>query len=674
MDRPPFQFRLIASFGWIALASVAFAGALLGPGDSKLEPGLAVTFTAIDGDPSKATDITVLPDVALYVPAGKPPTPFLPGGRFSAEWNGVVSVELRDTYTFQADLNGDMKLEVNGALALDASAKGTTTEPTKPIRLKQGTNAFRLRFASPKKGDAFVRLSWSSREFPMEPLSAAALSQEVSPELRKAEQLRQGRELFVEFRCVKCHTGPAGDSAMPELSMDAPSFDGIGSRRTYDWMLRWILDPTSLRRTAHMPKLLHGAKAREDGEAIVAFLVSGGSGSTSPPAKEPAPDQIESGKKLFETLHCVACHNDPSLTVVDPAKLSLKQVREKFPAGRPAEFLRNPDAHYAWIRMPNFKLSADEAVQLAAFLNSVSDKPKDNSAPADTAVLERGRKLVQTSGCLNCHSMKLENQFAARPLADLSADKWKQGCLAENPVEDSKAPQFNFGTAGREALRAFGATDRASLLRHVPAEFAQRQTRLLNCRECHGKFEGFPPLDILGGKLRPEWSRAFIAGEVSARPRFWLEARMPAFHQQAEGLAHGLAMLHGYSPQTPAEPPIDDEAAKVGQKLVAAPPDGFACIQCHGVAKVAATQVFESNGINFALASERLLRPYYQRWLRNPLRIDPATKMPVYFDEEGRSPLAEVYEGDGAKQINAIWQYIRLGKDMPPPSGTQPAP
>ena len=47
--------------------------------------------------------------------------------------------------------------------------------------------------------------------------------------------------------------------------------------------------------------------------------------------------------------------------------------------------------------------------------------------------------------------------------------------------------------------------------------------------------------------------------------------------------------------------------------------------------------------------------------------------MPVYFDESGKSPLTDIYEGDGAKQIDALWQYIRLGAQMPPP-GTEPAP
>ena len=42
----------------------------------------------------------------------------------------------------------------------------------------------------------------------------------------------------------------------------------------------------------------------------------------------------------------------------------------------------------------------------------------------------------------------------------------------------------------------------------------------------------------------------------------------------------------------------------------------------------------------------------------NPLAIDPATKMPAYFDAEGRSQLTEFFEGDAAKQIDAMWHYL----------------
>src|SRR5207253_306332 len=162
--------------------------------------------------------------------------------------------------------------------------------------------------------------------------------------------------------------------------------------------------------------------------------------------------------------------------------------------------------------------TADEAAPLAAFLESGADEPKDVSGPGDTALIERGKKLAQTSGCLNCHSLRIENQFKTKSLAELTPDKWKQGCLAGNWSDGSKAPQFNFTAAERDALQAFAPTDRASLTRHVPSEFAERQARLLRCAECHGRFEGFPPWETLGGKMKPEWMKAFIGGDERLHP------------------------------------------------------------------------------------------------------------------------------------------------------------
>jgi cytochrome c553 len=628
---------------------------------NQLEPGLAVTLTTTDNDGAKAIDAAVLPNVQLYIPAGKPPSPFLPGGKFSAHWVGFISSEIRDNYTFQAELNGELKLEINGVVVLQANAGGANT--SKPVRLNKGTNGFRVEFTSPGEGDAWLRLYWSSKEFGPEPIALKALTHGTTLDVPKASQQRLGRELFIEFRCAKCHEGPAPGAGIPELAMDAPALDGIGSRRNYGWLARWIADPKAARPTAHMPKLFQGPKASEDAQAIAAFLASLKSDSIE--SKPPAAGRAEGGKRPFESLHCVACHNTPDTSENDPNKISLTHVREKFAPGALVMYLRKPGEHYAWIRMPDFKLNAGEAAELAAYIQSNAATPRNFAAPNDDAMIERGRTLAQSSGCLNCHALKIENRFKARPLADLAPDEWNQGCLADKSGGDSRAPQFGFLPAEHAALRAFGATDRASLTRHVPMEFAERQSRLLRCAECHGKFEGFPPFDGLGGKLKPEWMKAFIGGEVTYKPRPWIEARMPAFAPYAEGLAIGLAAGHGFPPQTPAEPPVDMEAAKIGRKLVST--GGFVCVSCHAVGSVVAIQVFESQGINFAYTGARAQKSYFHRWVRNPLRIDSATKMPVYFEAEGKSPLVDYYHGDAEKQIEAIWQYIRLGDKMPSP-------
>ena len=122
-----------------------------------------------------------------------------------------------------------------------------------------------------------------------------------------------------------------------------------------------------------------------------------------------------------------------------------------------------------------------------------------------------------------------------------------------------------------------------------------------------------------------------------------------------------MAAQHGFPSRTLPEPPIDLELAKIGRKLVGKE-NGFSCVSCHSIGSQGATEVVESEGINLAYAAERLLPSYYRRWLRRPMSIDPQTKMPLYF-EEGKSPLSETLEGDAEKQIDALWQYLRLGDE-----------
>jgi mono/diheme cytochrome c family protein len=462
--------------------------------------------------------------------------------------------------------------------------------------------------------------------------------------------------------------------------MDAPSFEGIGARRHFVWLKEWILDPKAQRHGAQMPRLFHGPTAEAEAEAVAAYLSSLSSTGAAaaflkpfnpapliPGAAESPAAQQEAGKNLIEKLHCAGCHNLPG-TPATPGKISLDHLTRKFPGGRLAEFLRAPERHFQWIQMPNFRLTAEESNELAALLVEKLPMFKLPGAPADAATLARGRKLVTSAGCLNCHTLPAaKSDLVGAPLTQLAPAKWGGGCLAEQRSPGSKAPQFRFSAEERAALLAFAATDRKSIERHVPPEFAARQVRALNCGGCHGQVEGFPVIDLVGGKLRPEWTRDLLSGALLDRPRSWLGARMPAFPSRAPWLAPALAQSHGLPPQTPAAPPLDAGLATWGRKLTGVD-GGFSCISCHGVAAMLPTQVFEALGINLAFSAARLQPAYYRRWLLNPQRLDPQTKMPLYFDEEGKSPLMEVLDGDAAKQIDALWHYLRLGSKMEPPA------
>lgn len=693
----PASLRLCVKFGLFYAALFLATAFSISAADTN---GFAVKFTSADG---KASDVMLLPNLWLFVEDGKAATPFLPPGKFTAVFEGSIIGDLRANYFFKAEeLSGSLKLEVNNSVVLDTATPGALS---KSVQINKGANAVKATFASAGPGDSRLRVGWTEKGTNVNPIPNTWIAHASTPESEKAAQLYFGRELFLEHRCAKCHTEKFA-TPVPELAMDAPSFDGIGTRRNYEWLAKWILNPKATRASVHMPKLLHGAKAEEDAKAIAAYLTatfrlatpnnsenkiapigfnrkavdeitkrSGVTAKSIGEASETPADSNQERKPIFERLHCIGCHNTPGTKENDPAKISLKHVAQKFSDGKLAEFLKAPEKDFAWIRMPNFKLADAEAKEIANLLLKDADKAEATSAPTNEAILRQGKKLVQTVGCLNCHNAaNLENKSSASPLA--KSGKNAKGCLAEKHDEKSKAPDFAFTTKEREALLAFVKTDFNSLSRHSPLDFAARETRLLNCAACHGQIDLVPPLEVLGGKLKPEWAAEFIAGkpfkvraDIHPKGELWVMARMPSFPSRARWLAEAMAMQQGYPPKTPSEAAIDPAAAQIGQKMVGKD-NGLSCISCHAMNDLPALEVFESEGINLGLSSARLLKPYFFRWLRNPLAIDPQTKMPAYF-EDGKSALTDYYGGDGEKQINALYEYIRQGEQMPAPATGQ---
>ena len=681
----------------ILISTIALFWLVTAHGASAETNGFAVKFSSADGKPS---DIMVLPNLWLYVEEGKSATPFLPAGRFTAVFEGSINGDLRADYIFKAEeLGGSLTLEVNNVLVLETSSAGALS---KKVQINKGPNIIKARLVPPEKGPAFVRVGWTEKGTNVNPIPNAWITHASTPDLQKAELTYRGRELFLEYRCAKCHSETFA-SRIPELSMDAPAFDGIGNRPNFEWLAKWVLNPKAARASVHMPRLLHGANAKEDADAIGAFLASlkteplmpvearaipfgdnakaiaeiekrsgaGARTTSGDPTDQPA-DQNQERKPIFERFHCLGCHDAPDKNENDPLKISLKHVAQKFSDGKLIEFLKAPERHFAWSRMPNFKLADVEARELAGFLLANSDRTVTRTAPNDEAIIARGQQLAQATGCLNCHTTaRLENKFSTIALAKVA--KEPKGCLAEKHDESSKTPDFALTAIEREALLAFLKTDLASLSRPAPVEFAARETRLLNCTACHGQIDLIPPLEVLGGKLKPEWAASFIAGEpfkvrADKHPKgeLWVEARMPSFKSRANLLAQGMTMQQGYPPKTPAAGSIDEVAAKIGHKMVGKE-GGLSCVSCHGVNELPPLEVFESEGINFGLSGARLLKPYFFRWLRNPLAIDPQTKMPAYF-EDGKSALTDYYDGDGEKQINALFEYIRQGEKMAAPN------
>lgn len=659
-------------------------------GDEK-QPGFRLTLA--NGD---ATDVTSARLVALYVPAGTRPSPFVPAGTFTATWQGDLTFELPEELTFSAEGRGKLVVKLKEQVLLDLSGDDFAKSPGKKVEVPGEPTPLTVSYQAPANGDAFVRLSWKGETFVREPVAFTFARHDRTKEQKASAQVRQGRELTAHLHCVKCHA--VEKAALPELAEDAPSLATIGGRAHEPWLAHWVQDPHALRPRATMPKLLAPSEKGPgpDARDLAAYLAALGAEA---PKDEPPPadETVNKGARLFSHLGCVSCHLAPAKEEFkdeEHDRLPLRHVAAKWKPAALRAFLRKPTAHHAAIRMPDFGLSADEADQLAAFLLKASTRTLGDG-PYEKGDAKRGKELLTTKGCLACHAATDDKKLSppkAPALADLK--KLDAGCLAD-AKPGGKVPAFALADGQRDALRAALTAGPAVFQHDAPIDLAERTLTHLRCYACHqrdGREDAWsrlrdegdallneypgddaekdpigqpypavqlrPPLTWTGEKLRPEWLAAFLGGKVDYKPRPYLRARMPHFAGPMESVALGLALQHGRPPKSPP-PPVDEKMADAGRTLSAK--KNWGCIACHNVGKAVAAEAFEAPGINFAHVRDRLTRDYFDRWVYSPLRVEPGTKMPAVFQVGRKSLLDQFFDGDADKQVEALWQYLQKG-------------
>lgn len=166
-----------------------------------------------------------------------------------------------------------------------------------------------------------------------------------------------------------------------------------------------------------------------------------------------------------------------------------------------------------------------------------------------------------------------------------------------------------------------------------------------------------PPLTYTGEQRRSRWLEDFLAGRIEYRVRPWLKVRMPRFPRSAAQLAIGLAADHGIHPADKSSPLVErapnPELRQLGETRVG-PDGGFSCSKCHSVGARKAQMDVGFGVIDLIHSKRRLRDEFYLRWMMNPARVLPMTRMPAYTDEEGNSPLADILGGNGKRQFQAV--------------------
>lgn len=331
------------------------------------------------------------------------------------------------------------------------------------------------------------------------------------------------------------------------------------------------------------------------------------------------------------------------------------------------------------------ELVVAEEAALTRVVKPVVARDDPDYLDVQPSLAEKGKALFASAGCASCHQIKgIATKAKATPLAKLSGNG---GCLAPTPVKS--IPWFGLSDAQRKALA--DAIRQPTAPSKEPALVLARTFLTFNCYACHvrdkigGPEDALnklfltnqqemgdearipPPLENIGGKLRPEYLRQILDRGSHDRP--YMLTRMPAFGAANVGhLQSILGEMDKGKFQTAPTVTFDEPSAKVkaaGRHMVGA--QAFSCIKCHTFAGFKSEGV---QGIDMTLLPQRLQRDWFHAYLEDPQKIRPGTRMPTFYDK-GKSLLANVLGGVPAKQSEAIWVYLLDGKKAQLPIGVK---
>jgi cbb3-type cytochrome oxidase cytochrome c subunit len=692
-----------------------------------LKPGLL--FTSIDKGGFAVTRLESGPAITLN--PGDAAHPRSDGGQ-TFTWTGYIQIVAAGKYKFDATLHGKLGVSIGDQVVLSGEMKGNAGPLAgNEVELKTGIQTFTV--ALVRTGDAVqLDLNWSGPRFRREPIPYFFFGHTLKqrPESFADDLKREhGRFLFEELACVKCHAAGADDNMTKGLAdRTGPDLSKIAERAYPGWIDAWLADPKKLRPHTAMPQMFSDdEKGKAERYAVVAYLSALGKPveQHKPPTVYPndIKESMARGAKLYLTAGCAACHGDqltapptkkkldddeddtpfdPTSSVYGAGTASgaktfymLNHVGSKTSPAALAKWLKNPLATNPHGRMPNMQLTDGEALDLANHLCKVTDGKISPKMPAKPNADEKpdwvkmGQAVFVAKGCGNCHSVTGGPALAAAgpKLADVvkAADK---GCLAEKP--SGKVPNYALAADQKAALAAFLKDGLKGAGSPSPVHSAKIALKRFNCLNCHNR-DGEGGIDLalsdkmkalenaenaddvqpprlagVGHKMRTSWMKDVLLNAGRVRP--WMTLRMPQYGEPNVGKLHEhLPLLEGTTPDDAVgKAEFTKEKIETGKAL--AGKQGHGCISCHDIS---GQRGGGTRGPDLATTNRRVRFDWYTRWMHQPQRMVPGTKMPQTLIE-GKALLTDYYGGDGDKQIEALWAYFSLGPGLPLPAGMEP--
>jgi mono/diheme cytochrome c family protein len=428
------------------------------------------------------------------------------------------------------------------------------------------------------------------------------------------------------------------------------------------------------------------------------------------------------GKKLVETIGCKGCHGFADGEFSTPLGKekdlvpNLKDIATKTDPQWMYHWVKDPKGFEPGTKMPSLRLSDEEALAITSYLSTLGGKSEAiagiEEKLADGANIKRGEALIRKYGCAGCHDiegMEKESRigvelttFGSKTVEELAFgnrtdvrrtwDDWTfhkikspRGYATERV--EQLMPQFNLADEDIDALRVLlgGFRERKVGQRYL-ADQSERVVQVVegrrlmqqyNCIGCH-EIEnqgGFvkkyyenpaaapPPLHGEGEKVQSNWLFGFLKAPSLLRP--WLEIRMPTFGLSDEHTTQLVSYFNGLSKvDSPFvyfnEAGVPKQHLEAAQKL--ASEDYFNCFSCHVRGNKNPEGPPEGWAPDLAMARQRLNPSWIIKWIQDPQKIQPGTKMPSFYP----GGPDDILDGKDDRQIEALRDYVMsLGRVAP---------
>ncbi|HKY31317.1 MAG TPA: c-type cytochrome [Candidatus Polarisedimenticolia bacterium] len=448
----------------------------------------------------------------------------------------------------------------------------------------------------------------------------------------------RGRRLVSDKGCLGCHRIGEKPAERGTFGRDfGPALDRVGDKVSAEWLFEWVRDPRRYFPQTNMPDLRLTDQEAAD---VTAYLMTlrGGDPEPPPPASTERLDAVTAEFLM--------------------AKLTSRQAQEK--------------------------LASMGTEEKKVFL---------------------GEKLVARYGCFGCHDIagfeqalpigvelsnegtklitRLDFGFADIPhtkpawfLQKMKDPRVFDMGKVKSPQEKLKMPDFGFTDEEAETMVTLILSMQKDVLpmeahrildeREAAVERGRRIVQDRNCRGCHvidgegGAIreviadQAYYPPNLIGegAKVQSDWLFDFLKEPEPIRP--WLTVTMPTFHfddRNATDLVKHFAAADGAPfPFQSASPPAQDaEAVRLGKRTF----DEFKCLSCHTVGAPAPGIAAADLAPDLTLAWTRLRHDWISKWLRDPQRLLPGTRMPSFFYSEDQ-PLYP----DASERMEAVSEHV----------------